>query len=74
MRPHDWSGFAALAAVVVVLVELMRGELALALAGVAVAAVTGAFTRYWSVTHPSPMPHLLRWSLLVPRGTSRPST
>ena len=50
------------------LVELIRGELAIALAGVAAAAVTGAVTRYWSVTHPGPMPHLLRWSLLVPRG------
>jgi|SRR5579862_3405457 len=35
MRLHDWSGFAALAAVVFVLVELIRGELAIALAGVA---------------------------------------
>ena len=68
MRPHDWSGFAALGAVVFALVALIRGELALALAGAVVAAVTGAFTRYWSVTHPGPMPHLLRWSLLVPRG------
>jgi len=72
MRPHDWSGFAALAAVVFALVELIRGERAPALAGVVVAAVTGAFTRYWSVTYPSPMPHLLRWSLLVPRGNQSP--
>jgi ubiquinone/menaquinone biosynthesis C-methylase UbiE len=37
-----------------------------------VAALCGVVTRYWSLTHPAPMPHLLRWTLKVPRGKHSP--
>lgn len=73
MRPHDWSGFAALGAVVAGLVELGRGRAAWSLGCFLLAAVSGAVTRYWSVKHPAPMPHLLRWTLLVPRGNHSPA-
>src|SRR5207249_758970 len=39
-----------------------------ALACFAVAGGAAVLTRYWSRTHPGPMPHLLRWTLYVPRG------
>jgi SAM-dependent methyltransferase len=68
MRPHDWSGFVALGAIVWSMVELVRGNFASALVCGAMGIGTGILTRYWSVTRPGPMPHLLRWTLLVPRG------
>src|SRR5437867_3812482 len=72
MRRHDWSGFAALGAGVLSLVALARGNATWALAWFLVAAVAAFVTRYWSVRHPAPMPHLLRWTLLVPRGNQSP--
>ncbi len=73
MRPHDWSGFVALGAIVWCLVELARGNAAWALVWGMVGIVSGVLTRYWSVTRPGPMPHLLRWTLLVPRGNHSPA-
>jgi ubiquinone/menaquinone biosynthesis C-methylase UbiE len=58
----------ALGAAIVGLVELARGEGAWAAAWFLVAAVAACLTRYWSRKYPGPMPHLLRWTLLVPRG------
>ena len=72
MRFHDWSGFAALGAGVLTLIEVARGNSAWALGWFLAAAGCGLVTRYWSVTHPAPMPHLLRWTLLVPRGNHSP--
>jgi len=72
MRRHDWSGFAALGTGVLSLVALARGNATWALASFLVAAVAACVTRYWSVRHPAPMPHLLRWTLLVPRGNQSP--
>ena len=68
MRFPDWSGFAALGAGLVTLVEVARGDFTPALGWFLAAAGLGILTRYWSVKHPAPMPYLLRWSLLVPRG------
>jgi SAM-dependent methyltransferase len=72
MRRHDWSGFAALAAMIACVIALARGTPAWAAVWLAVAAGLGALTRYWSLTHHAPMPHLLRWTLLVPRGNHSP--
>ena len=72
MRPHDWSGFAALFAGVGAVVAFARGNPAWALAWLAIAIATGVLTRWWSVRRPAPMPHLLRWTLLVPRGNQSP--
>src|SRR5215470_11393891 len=72
MRRHDWAGFAALGAFLFGLVQLVRGQLASSLAAVVVAAVAGMLTRRWSLRYPGPMPHLLRWTLLVPRGNQSP--
>jgi SAM-dependent methyltransferase len=36
------------------------------------AAALAVLTRYWSLKYPGPMPHLLRWTLLVPRGNHSP--
>jgi SAM-dependent methyltransferase len=73
VRPHDWSGFVALGAVVWCLVELARGNVVWALVLGLVGIATGILTRYWSLTRPGPMPHLLRWTLLVPRGNHSPA-
>jgi SAM-dependent methyltransferase len=72
MRWSDWSGFAALLAIVVSLVELVRGRPAWALAWFLVALLAGVLTRYWSVRRPGPMPYALRWTLRVPRGGHSP--
>lgn len=73
MRRHDWSGFAALAAAIISVVQVARGHWAAALAWTVLTAVAAVLTRYWSVTHPGPMPHLLRWTLRVPRGNHSPA-
>ena len=73
MRLHDWSGFAALAALVLALVALASGHVVSSAAWLGGAIALGAVTRYWSVTRPGPMPHLLRWTLAVPRGNLSPS-
>ena len=72
MRLHDWTGFAALGAAIASLVELFRGDLTYALVWFLVAAPLGLLTRYWSQTYPGPMPHVLRWTLFVPRGNHSP--
>jgi SAM-dependent methyltransferase len=72
MRPHDWSGFGALAAGVLSLVELGRGDLTWAFGWFLAAVAAGMATRYWSISHPAPMPYLLRWTLAVPRGNHSP--
>ena len=72
MRRHDWSGFAALGASLWAVLELIRGHGAWAAGWLLVAIVTGLLTRYWSIRYPAPMPHLLRWTLTVPRGNQSP--
>jgi SAM-dependent methyltransferase len=72
MRSHDWTGFAALAAAIVGLVEIARGSPAWALGWLLLAGVAAWVTRQWSLKYPGPMPHLLRWTLLVPRGNHSP--
>ena len=72
MRFQHWSGFAVLGAGALTLVELARGNLTWALGWFLVAAGCGIVTRYWSVKYPAPIPYLLRWALLVPRGNHSP--
>jgi SAM-dependent methyltransferase len=72
MRRHDWTGFAALAALIASVVELARGSGGWAAAWFVVGAGAALLTRYWSLKYPAPMPHLLRWTLLVPRGNHSP--
>jgi SAM-dependent methyltransferase len=68
MRIHDWTGFAALGAAIVGLVGLAGGAPRWTLAWLVIAGAAAGLTRYFSRTRPGPMPHLLRWTLLVPRG------
>jgi len=72
MRRHDWSGFASLGAAVLSLVELSRGSSLWAVGWLLVALLAAVVTRYWSIAYPAPMPHRLRWTLLVPRGNHSP--
>jgi SAM-dependent methyltransferase len=72
VRRHDWTGFFALAAIVLGLVQLARGRVVSAVVTLAMGALAAALTRYWSRKYPSPMPHLLRWTLRVPRGNQSP--
>jgi SAM-dependent methyltransferase len=73
MRIHDWTGFASLPAIVMTIVELARGDGASALGWAIAALLLGVATRYLALRFPSPMPHLLRWSLLVPRTNQSPA-
>ena len=72
MRIHDWTGFAALGAGVLTLVEVLCGHAASALGWLLSYAALGGVTRWLAVRYPSPMPHMLRWSLLVPRHNQSP--
>jgi SAM-dependent methyltransferase len=72
MRPSDWSGLFTLAAMVATVVVLVLGQPRLALGLFLFAAAAGAFTRWWSVRHPAPMPYRLRFFLRVPRGSHSP--
>jgi SAM-dependent methyltransferase len=72
MRRHDWTGFAALGAGIASVVALARGAPAWTCTWVVIAAAAALLTRHWSVKFPAPMPHLLRWTLLVPRGNHSP--
>src|SRR5262245_5405294 len=59
MRLHDWSGFAALAALVLALVALASGHVVSSAAWLGGAIALGAVTRYWRVTrgpHAAPAP------------------
>lgn len=73
MRPHDWAWFAAIGAAVLAVAALLRGNLAWA-AGWAVLAISADMAgRVWSRKHPGPMPHVIRWTLLFPRGPHSPT-
>jgi SAM-dependent methyltransferase len=73
VRLHDWTGFAALAAILHTVGALAFGNIPAAKIGLVVTIVLGVMTRYLSVTRPGPMPHLLRWTLAVPRGNLSPA-
>jgi SAM-dependent methyltransferase len=72
MRLHDWSGFATLAAILHTIGCILFRNWPAAIAGLVVAIVLGALTRYWSITEPGPMPYMLRWTLAFPRGNLSP--
>ena len=72
MRPSDWSGFLTLAALVASVVVLLLGQPMWALGLFLLAVASGAFSRWWSVKYPSPIPYRLRFFLRVPRGKHAP--
>jgi ubiquinone/menaquinone biosynthesis C-methylase UbiE len=72
MRPHDWSGFATLGAFIAAIVAATGGAWWWTVAWLVVVALGGAMTRYWSITPRAPLPYLLRWTMLMPRGNQSP--
>lgn len=68
MRRQDWAFLAAIAAGVLAVAVALRGELAWAGAWAVAAICAGAAARAWSRKYPGPMPYLIRWVLLLPRG------
>jgi SAM-dependent methyltransferase len=72
MRPSDWSGFFTLVALLASVVVLVLGQPTWALGLFLLAVAAGAFTRWWSVRHPGPIPYWLRFTLAVPRGKHSP--
>ena len=72
MRPHDWAFFTAIGAVVLTVAAILRGDVAWALGWAALAAGAAWAARSWSRRYPGPMPHRLRWLLLLPRGNHSP--
>jgi SAM-dependent methyltransferase len=73
MRPSDWSGLLTLAALVASVVVLLLGQPRWALGLFLLAVAGGAFSRWWSVKHPAPIPYRLRFFLRVPRGNHAPA-
>ncbi|HYC57651.1 MAG TPA: class I SAM-dependent methyltransferase [Candidatus Binatia bacterium] len=72
MRRHDWTGFAALAAMLAAPYAAFRLGAVAGLALSALAVLLLVLTRYFSLKYPGPMPHILRWTLLLPRGNHTP--
>lgn len=72
MRKRLWAFFATIAGALVAVVAAASGEVWWAVAGAALAAGAGALGRVWSRRYPGPMPYLLRWVLLLPRGPHSP--
>ncbi len=64
--------FGGLAAWILAAVIAFRGELLWALACVLFALGADTASRLWSRKSPVPMPYLMRWVLLVPRGPHSP--
>lgn len=64
--------FMGLAAWILAAVMAFRGELLWALACVLFALGADTASRLWSRKSPVPMPYLMRWVLLVPRGPHSP--
>jgi SAM-dependent methyltransferase len=72
MRPSDWSGLLTLASLVASVVVLLLGQPTWALGLFLLAVAAAAFTRWWSVRYPAPIPYRLRFFLRVPRGKHAP--
>jgi SAM-dependent methyltransferase len=73
MRPHDWAGFAAIAALILAVVALIGGHFGWAAGWTAVMIGAAVASRSWSLRHRGPMPHLMWWILLLPRGNHSPA-
>lgn len=73
MRPHDWAGFAAIAALILAIVAAIGGHFGWAIGCMAVAIGAAVATRVWSLRHRGPMPHSIRWILRLPRGNHSPA-
>jgi SAM-dependent methyltransferase len=72
MRPQDWTFFAAAGAAVFTVATAIAGAPASALGGAVMAAASGWASHALSRRYPGPMPHVLRWGLLWPRGFHSP--
>lgn len=78
MRPdawtvlRAWAFFSEIGAWVLAVVMALRGELLWAGVCVVYALGADAAGRLWSRKSPVPMPHFMRWVLLVPRGPHSP--
>ena len=72
MRIPDWLSFGLLGTLALTFVEVARGHWRWALGWWLATVALSFVVRYWSVKYPAPMPYLLRWGLLVPRGGHSP--
>src|SRR5262245_44807219 len=73
IRPHDWAAFVAVTAGLLALGLALWGHGAWGAGWGVVALVAAASARVWSQRRPGPMPHLGRWTLLMPRGPLSPA-
>jgi SAM-dependent methyltransferase len=71
-RPHDWACVAVILAAGAAIVGVVRGRLLWAAASTIVAIGAGVAARVCSRKYPGPMPHLVWWTLLLPRGPGSP--
>jgi SAM-dependent methyltransferase len=72
VRFQDWTGFAALPALVGGIAMLASGRPVWGGSLVAVGGGLAGLTRWWSQKYPGPLPYALRWTLRVPRGSHSP--
>lgn len=72
MRRQAWAFLAATAAAILSVAEVVRGELRWAFVLAVCAAGFWMAARLWNRQSPVPMPHFMRWILLVPRGPHSP--
>ena len=72
MRPQDWAFFVAAGATVFTIAAAMSGAPIGAIGGVAMTVGAAWASRVLSRKYRAPMPHVLRWGLLWPRGLHSP--
>lgn len=73
MRIQDWASLVAVGAAILAVAAAVGGSLPWAAGWTALAIGAGAAARTWSLKYPGPMPHLVRWVLLLPRGPNGPA-
>src|SRR5262245_56286183 len=73
IRPHDWASFVAVTAGLLALGLVLRSHGAWGAGWGVIALVAGTSARVWSQRRPGPMPHVGRWTLLMPRGPLSPA-
>jgi SAM-dependent methyltransferase len=68
LRPHDWAFGVVVLAVLLAIAALVARAPAWSAMWTLLAVVAAVMARRWSRRHPGPMPHAIRWVLLLPRG------
>jgi SAM-dependent methyltransferase len=71
-RLVDWATFAFVGALLGAVGALLTGRFTAATVFAAAVVLSAVLARRWSRLYPGPMPHAVRWVLLLPRGKQSP--